>query len=75
MYIQVDAYLTMSAVDKLKTKPPDGTQILVVGIGNNIDVPLLRDIASTPGSYFRANDFDALFYRINSLIQTICPGM
>lgn len=48
-----------------------GIEIFVVGVGNDLDADYLKTIASTPGHYFDAADFDDLQAELAKLAS--CP--
>ena len=49
--------------------------MLTIGVGNGIDVGLMRSLASPPASqtFFYAEEFDALMELVDRLVVNTCP--
>lgn len=61
---------TLTAATDLKNH---GATILTVGVTNQIDIPRLMSIASSPRHYFNVSDFSQLNTLLSQIIPSICP--
>ena len=53
----------------------EGVRVLTIGVGDRIDVGLMRSLASPPASqtFFYAEEFDALMELVDRLVVSTCP--
>ncbi|ELU09310.1 hypothetical protein CAPTEDRAFT_196658, partial [Capitella teleta] len=51
----------------------DFAEIVVVGITNNVDINLLRSIASDPNAVVLIDDFNGLTANLDNVLSGICP--
>lgn len=54
-------------LDEARDLKKAGVDILVVSVGTERNVHLLKDIASTKANYFEAENYEELFERIEEL--------
>ncbi|ELT87162.1 hypothetical protein CAPTEDRAFT_194011, partial [Capitella teleta] len=52
----------------------DFAEIVVVGITNNVDINLLRSIASDPNAVVLIDDFNGLTANLDNVLSGICPS-
>ena len=66
----------MPEADALKLVGADGLKaLIVVGIGNDINVPLMRDgVATITDHFMLIEDYEKLSAELSMLVNIICPG-